>query len=373
MTADDLADGGGSLTLAEDGQVAQPWALIDLDHGSSSPGALKAAARAAKQATQVLIGVSETSVSPDAVALASQLAFSLTPASTQVVPQSFVPVPDVSRALELCEESMSRCPTAGLTLMGLLRLTSRLPVREGLIAESLAYSMLLAGSEFTRWLASRSSRQSPQSPEQDLVALRRTGEHLFVELNRPGRHNAFSHGLRDALIDALELARLDSSIRVVHLSGSGPSFCSGGDIYEFGTAGDVSIAHLVRQNQNAGAVLHSLRQQVRVVVHGACIGAGVELPAFASHIEAHEDAYFQLPEVRMGLIPGAGGTVSITRRIGRWRTAYLGLTGQPVDVSTALAWGLVDARADVPSAFSTPATARPSSSAVPTETETEFA
>ena len=56
----------------------------------------------------------------------------------------------------------------------------------------------------------------------------------------------------------------------------------------------------------------------------------------------------RLPEIAMGLIPGAGGTVSITRRIGRWRTAYLALSGLPIDAPTALDWGLVDEIAGEP-------------------------
>jgi enoyl-CoA hydratase/carnithine racemase len=78
------------------------------------------------------------------------------------------------------------------------------------------------------------------------------------------------------------------------------------------------------------------------VVHGACIGAGVELPAFAGRVVARPDATFRLPEVSMGLVPGAGGTVSIPRRIGRERFAPWALAGETIDATTALSWGLVD-------------------------------
>jgi enoyl-CoA hydratase/carnithine racemase len=66
------------------------------------------------------------------------------------------------------------------------------------------------------------------------------------------------------------------------------------------------------------------------------------LPAFASHVSAAPGATFCLPEVGMGLIPGAGGTAGIPRRIGRHRTAWLALTGTRLDAATALDWGLVD-------------------------------
>ncbi|RLB42987.1 MAG: enoyl-CoA hydratase/isomerase family protein, partial [Deltaproteobacteria bacterium] len=77
-------------------------------------------------------------------------------------------------------------------------------------------------------------------------------------------------------------------------------------------------------------------------VHGACIGSGIELPAFAHRIVAAEKTFFQLPELTMGLIPGAGGTVSILRRIGRQRTAYLCLSAKRITAPTALEWGLID-------------------------------
>jgi enoyl-CoA hydratase/carnithine racemase len=78
------------------------------------------------------------------------------------------------------------------------------------------------------------------------------------------------------------------------------------------------------------------------VLHGACAGSGIELPAFAGSVAARPGTRIWLPELAMGLIPGAGGTVSLPRRIGRGRTAWMALSGRPVDVPTALEWGLVD-------------------------------
>ena len=88
------------------------------------------------------------------------------------------------------------------------------------------------------------------------------------------------------------------------------------------------------------------RDIVRVRVHGACIGAGIELPAFAGRISAHPDTLFQLPELAMGLLPGAGGCVSIPRRIGRHRTAYMVFLGERFNAQQALSWGLIDAIED---------------------------
>ncbi len=130
------------------------------------------------------------------------------------------------------------------------------------------------------------------------------------------------------------------------LRGNGPSFCSGGDLNEFGTSDDLPRAHLIRAARAPGVLLHNLASRASAQVHGARIGAGIELPAFCAHVTAHREAIFQLPEVAMGLIPGAGGTVSIPRRIGRQRTVLLAATGRALDAPTARDWGLVDAPAD---------------------------
>jgi enoyl-CoA hydratase/carnithine racemase len=77
-------------------------------------------------------------------------------------------------------------------------------------------------------------------------------------------------------------------------------------------------------------------------VHGQVLGSGLEMAAYCGWVQARPGAVLGLPELGLGLIPGAGGTVSITRRIGRWRTAFLVLSGRTIDPPTALRWGLID-------------------------------
>ncbi len=238
--------------------------------------------------------------------------------------------------------AVQHTPLASLALVQLLRHSETLDVHEGLVAESLVYSMLQSGPEFARWLEQRKPPRHRKADAGPAVRVQRDSDRLQLTLNRPSKRNAFSAEMRDALAEALAMAIYDASIRSVELRGAGPSFCSGGDLDEFGTFPDPATAHAIRCTRNPGRLLAACADRVRVEVHGACVGAGMELPAFAAHVVAAEDSFFQLPEVGMGLVPGAGGTVSVPRRIGRERTAYLALSGVRLDAPTAKSWGLVD-------------------------------
>ena len=105
---------------------------------------------------------------------------------------------------------------------------------------------------------------------------------------------------------------------------------------------DLAEAHRIRQFRMPARYLAQEAHRYTFHLHGACVGAGIELPAFARHITATPGTWFQLPEIAMGLIPGAGGCVSIPRRIGRQRTNWMAITGDRLDVERALNWGLVD-------------------------------
>jgi enoyl-CoA hydratase/carnithine racemase len=253
----------------------------------------------------------------------------------------------VAAAAEALEAAVAHSPGAAIALGQLLRQAGQLGTRGALAAEAAVYSMLLSGGEFGRWLRQRPLQRrgaaAPPAgpPGVPVVAVARRGDVLHVTLQRPGRRNAMNAEVREALVDALNVALADPAL-TVELSGAGPDFCSGGDLDEFGTATDLVAAYLVRLAQHPGWLLHLLRDRARVAVHGACIGAGIEIPAFAGRVVAARGSYFALPEVGMGLVPGAGGTLSITRRIGRWRTAWMALTGIRVDAATARDWCLVD-------------------------------
>jgi len=243
--------------------------------------------------------------------------------------------------LALISEQVAANPQAAAVLTQLLRQSLATSVPQALFAESLAYSTLQHGSEFERFIENH-IRRAPVVSNTPAVLIERADRELRLVLNRPEKHNAYSAAMRDELCEGLQIAQVDRTITQIRLSGAGASFCSGGDLDEFGLARDAAVAHLSRSTLSAGALMHELTAKTVVEVQGACVGAGIELPAFAGRIEAASDAVFQLPEVSMGLVPGAGGTVSLPRRIGCHRTAWLALTGQAIDTATALSWGLVD-------------------------------
>lgn len=212
-------------------------------------------------------------------------------------------------------------------------------IEAGLAAESLAYAGLQAGPEFAAWLAERGP--TTPTPSSGPVRLRRDGDHLTIALHRPEVHNAVDRAMRDALVEAFTLVQVDPALTAT-LRGEGPSFCSGGDLREFGTFPDPATAHTIRLERLPARALAAVADRVTARVHGHCVGAGVELAAFCHLVLAAPGTTFRLPEVGMGLVPGQGGTVSLPRRIGPARTAWLALSGQAIDVEAALAWGLVD-------------------------------
>jgi enoyl-CoA hydratase/carnithine racemase len=259
----------------------------------------------------------------------------------EVTSPCWVRRPDVEGELVRLDRAIRLSPDASAAYAQVLRVGGSMSVEQGLLVESLAYSTLQSGPEFAGWIRGRTRRAHPPA-DGEPVLIRRRGDRLEVTLNRAHVHNAYNAATREGLCEAFALARLDGSIAEVVLAGRGPSFCSGGDLDEFGTFTDPVSAHLIRTARSPARLIHSMRDRVVAVIHGWCVGSGIELPAFAGRVVADMSVRIRLPELAMGLIPGAGGTVSLPARAGRHRTAWLGLTGTEIPASTAYEWGLID-------------------------------
>lgn len=238
---------------------------------------------------------------------------------------------------------IEHAPLASAVLVQLLRITEQLAPADALRAESMAYAMLQGGSEHEYW--HRQRRITPARPAGKLHT-NRNGACLEILVDRPNALNAIDRSLRDALFDALSLAAMDNTILDVHLHAAGRAFSVGADLAEFGITRDPAEAHAIRMRTLPAWPMMRCASKCHVHIQGACIGSGLELAAFARKVTATSDAWFQLPETGMGILPGFGGTVSIPKRIGRQRAALLMLSGKRISAKRALAWGLIDAIVD---------------------------
>lgn len=239
-----------------------------------------------------------------------------------------------------------RAPHAAAVLVQLLRSIGTLSDEAALTAESFAYGLLQGSAEHARWLRSRVASTEPSPPGR--VMVERVGAHLHITLDRPWARNAIDREARDRLVEAFTVASLDSDVQAIILRSVGPIFSIGGDLDEFGTTRDPAMAHLIRSQTLPARALVGRAGILDVHVQGGCVGAGLEIAAFAGRLTAARTAWFQLPELAMGLIPGAGGCVSVPRRIGRQRAALMILSGRRINAETALRWGLIDAIEDQP-------------------------
>jgi hypothetical protein len=225
-------------------------------------------------------------------------------------------------------------------LAQVLRIGGGLAVAEALLLESLAYSALLGGQAFRDWLLKRGPRMMPSPGTR--VRCTREGATLTITLAHPARRNAIDACMRDELVEYLALACDDPSLPAVQLRADGADFSAGGDLAEFGGSTDLVLAHAIRTLRSPAGLMSSLAARTTAFLHGACVGAGIEIPAAAGRVVAAPDTRLWLPELSMGLMPGAGGTVTIARRIGRRRMLFWALTGRQLDARTALTWGLID-------------------------------
>jgi enoyl-CoA hydratase len=162
----------------------------------------------------------------------------------------------------------------------------------------------------------------------------------LVALDRPNALNALSFDLLDELASALEALDADAGCRAVVITGSGTrAFAAGADIHEL--AAQTAASLRAGRRFEAWDRLAAIGVPTIAAVRGYALGGGCELALACDMIVAAEDATFGQPEVRIGVMPGGGGTQRLTRAIGKARAMAMILTGEPIDARTAEALGLV--------------------------------
>ncbi|MEM9706124.1 MAG: enoyl-CoA hydratase/isomerase family protein [Pseudomonadota bacterium] len=297
--------------------------LLAVDLAEASPDVLKALAHAPCP----LIGVGATGPEDEKDAAA-------TPCDCLVKDE---------RELARLWANVAKAPLASMVLVQLIRTTYNLEPADALLMESFAYATVQRGAEFTDWRETSPPARPRRHSTDDCLLVSRERQTLSITMNSAATRNEIDRSMRDALCEAFQLAQTDKTIGSITLSANGDAFSVGGAVHEFGSVADPATAHWIRSLRLPAKYALQLSDKLRVRINGAAIGAGVEIAAFAGNLSASPRAWFQLPELKYGLIPGAGGTVSIARRIGRQQFIYLALSMKRLRAHEALSWGLVDA------------------------------
>jgi 3-hydroxyacyl-CoA dehydrogenase len=184
--------------------------------------------------------------------------------------------------------------------------------------------------------AGTDKNSQPEEPNLDTpVSLRRDGNVAIITIDNPPV-NALRHGVRKGVRDCVIQARDDASVEAIILTGAGRTFVAGADITEFGKPPQApSLIDVI-------ATLDEVKKPTIAAVHGTPLGGGLELTMGCHFRVAAASTRLGLPEIKLGLIPGAGGTQRLPRLVGIEKAVPMILSGDPIPAKDALASGLVD-------------------------------
>lgn len=160
-----------------------------------------------------------------------------------------------------------------------------------------------------------------------------------ITLSRPERRNALNLQVKQELVDALEAALADEAVAVIVVTGAGGYFVAGTDIGEM--ADMRPIDHVLHRSGRLFDVVRNATKPVIAAVEGYALGGGCELALACDLVIAAENARFGQPEIKVGIMPGAGGTQRLLRAAGRYKTALWALTGDMIPAQDAYAANMV--------------------------------
>jgi enoyl-CoA hydratase/carnithine racemase len=163
----------------------------------------------------------------------------------------------------------------------------------------------------------------------------------WVTLNRPHVLNAYNIQMRDDLAEVFSAIADDTEVRLAVVRGAGRAFSAGADLTEFGTTPSPTIARRVRFARDVWGLIDRLTIPTIASIHGYAFGSGFELALLCDIRLASEGTRFAFPEARLGMIPAAGGTITLRRVAGLGPALDLVLTGRRIDALEALRIGVV--------------------------------
>jgi enoyl-CoA hydratase len=164
---------------------------------------------------------------------------------------------------------------------------------------------------------------------------------LILTLNRPEKLNALSSDVLAALHELFLSAKNNPKVKALMITGTGKAFCAGADISRLAECTAQTGYEFARYGQEVFRLLETMGKPSLAAINGYAFGGGCELAISATLRIASNKATFGQPEVKLGVIPGYGGTQRLARLVGKGRALDLCLTGRFIDASTALNWGLV--------------------------------
>ncbi|HYC12858.1 MAG TPA: enoyl-CoA hydratase-related protein [Stellaceae bacterium] len=161
----------------------------------------------------------------------------------------------------------------------------------------------------------------------------------LLRLNRPEQLNALNAALRKLLAERFAELAADETVRAIVLTGNEKAFAAGADLKEMVKLS--SVDHLLRRSHTLWRSISQCPKPIIAAINGYAFGGGMELAMHCDIIVAGESAQLGQPEVRVGLMPGAGGTQRLTRAAGKFKAMKMVLTGRPVSAREASEMGLV--------------------------------
>jgi enoyl-CoA hydratase len=164
---------------------------------------------------------------------------------------------------------------------------------------------------------------------------------LTITLNRPEKLNALNDDVLIALAEIFDHAKKNPAIKALLLTGTGKAFCAGADITRLRDCNAQSGYQFATEGQDVFRQLETLGKPSLAAINGFAFGGGCELAMSATLRMASPNAQFGQPEVKLGVIPGYGGTQRLARLVGKGRALDLCLTGRFINAETALNWGLI--------------------------------
>ncbi|TAK71741.1 MAG: enoyl-CoA hydratase [Gammaproteobacteria bacterium] len=165
---------------------------------------------------------------------------------------------------------------------------------------------------------------------------------LQISLNRPEQLNALNHDVLQRLSHLFQEIKQDRSVKAILLHGEGKAFCAGADIKQLANLNGHEGLAFARFGQAVFRSLELLGKPSLAAIHGVALGGGCELAMAATLRIATTTAVFGQPEIKLGVIPGFGGTQRLPRLIGKGRALDICLTGRRFTAEEALQWGLVN-------------------------------